>query len=402
MARVAAPEYALLRLLTYTTLYPNAAQPVHGVFVENRIRHLIASGGVETRIVAPVPWFPWSHARFGAYGTYAKVPGHEQRHGLAVDHPRYPVIPKVGMTVAPYLLYLASKAALQRQREAGYDFQVIDAHYFYPDGVAAAMLGRHFQRPVVITARGTDINLIARDALPRRMILWAARQAAGVITVCEALKDGIVELGVTESHVTALRNGVDLAAFSPRDRKAARRKLGLTRRTLLSVGGLIERKGHHIIIQALRDLPDTELLIAGDGPERGALERLAAQLSLSERVRLLGNVAHDDLAELYAAADASILASSREGWANVLLESMACGTPVVATAVWGTPEVVADRAAGVLMRERSPRALVEAVDRLFADRPSAEETRAYAERFSWDETTEGQRDLFGRILAAQT
>ena len=387
-----------MRLLTYSTLYPNAAQPNHGVFVENRLRHLIASGKVESRVVAPVPWFPSAGAGFGRYASYAAAPKREERNGLPVEHPRYPVMPKIGMSAAPGLLYRFSRPALERQRRDGYDFQLIDAHYFYPDGVAAVLLGRYFDRPVVITARGTDLNLIPDYALPRRMILWAASRAAGVVAVCQALKDRLVALGADAGRITVLRNGVDLALFQPVDRTAARQALGLRRRTLLSVGGLIPRKGNDIVVQALPALPDVELLLVGEGPERDALARLAASLGVADRVRFLGAVAHADLPRIYSAADALVLASSREGWANVLLEAMACGTPVIASDVWGTPEVVAARAAGVLMPSRTPAGLSTAFNDLFADLPSRSATRAYAARFDWDATTSGQLALFGEIL----
>ena len=174
-----------MKILTFSTLFPNDIQPYHGVFVENRLRHLLERcDGIESRVIAPVPWFPFAGSAFGQYGKYAAAPRRETRHGLEIDHPRYPVIPKVGMTLAPFLLYAASRGPVRRLLESGYDFDLIDAHYFYPDGIAAAMLGRQLGKPVVITARGTDLNLIPQYALPRRMILWAAAQAAGMITVC--------------------------------------------------------------------------------------------------------------------------------------------------------------------------------------------------------------------------
>jgi glycosyltransferase involved in cell wall biosynthesis len=388
-----------VKILTFSTLYPNSAQPHHGVFVENRLRHLVDSGRVDAQVVAPVPWFPTSARAFGRYAEFAAVPSVENRHGLRVLHPRYPVIPAIGMTIAPLLMYVFARRTLKKLLADGHDFDLIDAHYFYPDGVAAAMLGRHFGKPVVITARGTDINLIPRYALPRRMILWAAQRASGLIAVCQALKDALVDLGVDERRVRVLRNGVDLELFKPADRAAARRRFKLDGPTLISVGHLIPRKAHDLVIEALPALPGTQLLIAGDGPEEAALRSLAARLGVNDRVRFLGRVAHEDLAGLYTAADVLVLASSREGWANVLLEAMACATPVVASNVWGTPEVVAAPEAGRLMKQRSPDALAAAVTELLADPPDRAATRAYAEGFSWDATTAGQIELFEQIIA---
>jgi len=388
----------MINILTFSTLFPNLAQPVHGIFVENRLRHLVASGNVTARVVAPVPWFPFQGERFGSYAAYAKVPAVEERHGLTIHHPRYPVIPKFGTSLAPALMYMFMKPFIAELIRQGNDFDLIDSHYFYPDGVAAAWLGRTFGKPVTITARGTDINLMPQYALPRAQIKWAARQADGMVTVCQALKDELVALDVDADKVRVLRNGVDLDMFRPGDRQADREKLGLTGRTLLSVGLLIERKGHDLIIGALPRLPDTTLLIAGDGPERGALERQAQTLGVQDRVRFLGRIGHDELRNVYGAVDALVLASSREGWANVLLESMACGTPVVASNVWGTPEIVAEHAAGVLMAARESDALADAVETLFANLPDRAATRTYAERFDWDSTTQGQQDLFESIL----
>jgi teichuronic acid biosynthesis glycosyltransferase TuaC len=389
-----------MKILTFSTLYPNAARPGHGIFVETRLRYLVGSGAVQPTVVAPVPWFPFEGGVFGEYAKHARAPREETRSGIRVLHPRYPLIPKVGMTTAPALLAAAALPVLQGLLARGQDFDLIDAHYFYPDGVAAAWLGRRLNRPVVITARGTDLNLIPQYTLPRRMIQWAARQSAGMITVCKALKDTLVELGIEPQRVDVLRNGVDLQLFQPIARAERRAELGLSGRTLLSVGFLIPRKGHDLVIAALPMLPDVELLIAGEGPEEASLKALAARLNVHQRVRFLGALPQARLRDYYGTADALVLASSREGWANVLLESMACGTPVVASNVWGTPEVVAAPEAGVLMAERTPEALAGAVRQLFANYPDHAATRRYAERFSWDDTTRGQLELFRRILAA--
>ena len=389
-----------MRILTFSTLYPHAARPNHGIFVETRLRHLLASGKVESKVVAPVPWFPSSNPRFGEYAVFAKAPREERRHGIDIIHPRYLTVPKLGMSVAPLLLAAGVYSAVKNIIQNGYDFEIIDAHYFYPDGVAAILLGRHFGKPVVITARGTDVNLIPRYRLPRAMIRWAARHAAGIITVARALKDDLVGVGVPAGRIEVLRNGVDLQLFRPIEREAGRRSLGISRTTLLSVGHLIPRKGHDLVIQGLRWLPELDLIVIGDGPEREALGALARESGAADRVRFVGSLAQEELRNYFGAADALVLASSREGWANVLLESMACGTPVVASNIGGTPEVVSAPEAGVLMAERTPEAVAEAVQRLLARNPDRGATRRYAEKFSWEETTRGQLRLFEHVVTA--
>jgi teichuronic acid biosynthesis glycosyltransferase TuaC len=388
-----------IRLLTFSTLFPHAARPNHGIFVENRLRHLLASGHATSTVLAPVPWFPSRSPRFGDWALNARAPAAETRHGIAIRHPRYPVLPRVGMTAAPWLLYRAMVPQIARLLAEGHRFDLIDAHYVYPDGVAATWLGRRFGLPVVMTARGTDVNLIPRYRLPRRLIQGAIRDAGALISVSAALKQALVELGAPPGKVTVLRNGVETDLFRPpADRVAARAALGLTGPTLVSVGALIERKGHHRTIEAMRQLPGYHLVIAGEGPERERLSGLIEQHGLGDRVRLLGPRPHRDLPALYGAADASVLASSREGWANVLLESMACGTPVVAANIWGNPEVVRAPAAGLIYEPNTPDGIAAGVRQLFAALPDRAATRAYAEPFSWDETTEGQLALFRRVI----
>ena len=393
------PQPGPVRLLTFTTLYPHAGLPNQGVFVENRLRHLVATGRATATVLAPVPWFPSTSPRFGAWARAAAAPRTEHRHGIAVFHPRYPVIPRIGMTAAPALLAAAAASPLARlTRSTGFD--LIDAHYLYPDGVAAALLARRHGLPLVITARGSDVTQLPDFALPRRMIQWAMRRADALISVSAGLKRAMVALGADPARITVLRNGVDLRAFHPpADRDALRAGLGITGPVLLSVGHLIERKGHHHAIEALTRLPGWTLLIAGEGPERSRLEQLTTRLGLTTRVRFTGAQPHAALPRYYGAADLLILASSREGWANVLLESMACGTPVVASDIPGNDEVVQRRDAGLIAPRNTPDGFAQAVHELWSASPDRRATRAYAEGFSWDHTSAGQLEVFAEAQA---
>lgn len=375
-----------MRLLSFTTLYPNALRPNHGVFVENRLRHLVGTGQVTATVLAPIRWSPGR----------ASAPSEEFRHGIRVLHP--PWLAGLGGTpLAPWLLYLAARRAVGGLLAAGRRFDAIDAHYLYPDGVAAVWLGRQFGLPVAVTARGSDVTQFPNHLLPRVMIRRAVLKADAVITVSAGLRDALAALGIPPDRMTVLRNGVDLHMFAPQDPAAARRTYGVAGRTLVSVGSLIERKGHHRTIEALTHLPGWELVIAGEGPERARLLALAARLGVGARVRLLGPVPHAELAALYSAADLSVLASSREGWANVLLELMACGTPVIASPIPGNPEVVQARSAGLIAKANTAEALAAAVLD-WAEKPGDRaETRAYAELFGWDATSQGQLAIFKKL-----
>jgi glycosyltransferase involved in cell wall biosynthesis len=246
--------------------------------------------------------------------------------------------------------------------------------------------------------------LIPQYALPRRMMQWAASKAAASIGVCAALVDVLRGWGIAADRLHVMRNGVDLQRFRPLPQVEARAELGLAGAPLLlSVGYLIDRKGHHLAIEALADLlprhPGARLVIVGEGEERARLLALARKLGVDARVTLAGAQPNAELLRWYSAADVFVLASSREGWANVLLEAMACGTPVVASDIWGTPEVVADAAVGRLVAERSGPAFARAIDDLLAASPDRTAVRRYAEGFSWQSTTDAQLGLFRRLAS---
>lgn len=390
-----------IRLLVITSLYPNAEQPRHGVFIEERLRKLIATSRVSATVVAPVPWFPFKCRRFGTYATYARVPKAEERHGIRILHPRYPVIPKIGMNLAPALMYraLLPCVRLLLQTKPGYD--MFDAHYLYPDGVAAVAIGRATGRPVVLSARGNDVTLLPMYPIPRARILGAVTCADAVTTVSEALRRQLVDMGADPNQVMTLRNGVDLERFHPVDGGALRTKLDLHGHVWLTVGHLIERKGVHLAIAACASVPDATLVVVGDGPERARLRALAKELDVAQRIHFVGEVAHDDLCAYYSATDVLVLASSREGMPNVVLESLACGTPVIAAPFQGVDELISAPEAGRIAEARSAPAIVAAWRRLSARRPARAATRAFAEQLGWGPVVDAQCELYARVLAAR-
>lgn len=387
-----------IRLLTFSTLYPNNARPNHGIFVENRLRHLVNDGqACRSTVIAPVPWRPGMPRWFGDRRRHTAAHVFEMRHGIPIYHPRYLALRGLNMYLAPFLLYRSALPTIRDLLASGECIDAIDAHDVYPDGVTAIWLGHHFNLPVVVTARGSDVSLLPDHALPRHLIRQAINNSSALIAVSAAIKAALIHLGAPDEKVTVLRNGVDTRLFRPMDRDYARETLALTGRTLISVGSLIERKGHDRIIRAMAQLDGFELLIAGEGPDHHRLSRLIEELDLTDRVRLLGAWPHRELPRLYNAADALILASSREGWPNVLTEAIACGTPVLASNIWGNPEIVSCQQAGMLIEHNTPDGIAEAVRRLFGNMPDRALTRAYAEELSWDDTTSGLVRLFASL-----
>lgn len=394
---------APIKTLLFSTLFPSSARPGHGIFVETRLRELLKTGEVETKVVAPVPWFPLAGKRFGEYGKFAATPRFEERNGVDVFHPRYFLPPKIGMNLAPRSLAAGALPLVKKLIRDGFDFDLIDAHYYYPDGVAAGIIAERLGKPFVVTARGSDLNLIGEFAKPRRQIIETAKRASASIGVSNALVERLIHLGADRKKIFFFRNGVDLERFKPEEKKRARQKLDIPDQALvlLSVGNLVELKGHHIAIEALQCLPEkTHLIIAGSGPEKSHLEKLASRLGVAERVKLVGQIPNDELRWLFSAADALALCSSREGWPNVLLESIACGTPVIATNTGGVSEIISSPIVGRLMESRSPAALAKQFDDIIRHKPAQSELLKFAKDFGWQATSNAQIELFNGIKNA--
>jgi teichuronic acid biosynthesis glycosyltransferase TuaC len=343
-----------MKVLTFATLFPSVKRPVFGLFVFERASHLACRQGNLIRVISPVPYFP-SWIRSGRWGIYARVPREEVVGNLETHHPRYPLVPGV-MALHGLLMFLGCYSIARRLRRE-IDFDCIDAHYIYPDGFAAVLLGKVLDLPVCVSARGTDINVFPSFVSIRPIIRWTLRQADGIIAVSATLKSAMTDLGVPGDKVAVIPNGVNVDRFRPIDRSEARDTLGLPLRMkiVLSVGSLTAVKNHHLLISAFAqvfpDRPDVRLYVLGEGPLLYKLQDLARELRVKERVFFLGSRSSDELASWFNAADISCLASSREGWPNVVMESLACGTPVVATRVGGVPEIIASEELGVLVEQ---------------------------------------------------
>lgn len=392
-----------LRVLTFSSLFPSVARPRHGIFVATRLRQLLREPGIDARVIAPVPWFPSRAARFGDYAQFAATPRHARcEPGVAVSHPRYPMLPKVGVALQPDAMAWSAAADLRALQRGGWRPDLIDAHYLYPDGVAAALLARRFGLPFVMTARGTDVNVLARQPGPGRRIAWAAGRAEAVITVSRRLRDTLVELGVDAAKICVLRNGVDLEVFRPDDAPRPREALGLGLKPgplALCVGNLRPEKGYELAVDALGQLPGWQLLLVGEGPERAALQARARAAGLADRVHFAPAMPQAQLRAIYAAADLLLLTSTREGWPNVVLESLACGTPVVAVDVGAVDEMLTDPAVGRVVVGREPAALAAAARDVQAMAPPRDRVRAHAARFGWAVVSQGQREVFARAVA---
>jgi len=373
-----------MKLLTVTNLYPGHDLPRHGIFVEERLRQLVRSESLSAEVIALRP------------NSDRKI-WTETRHGIPVHYLSVPTLRLVTNWIDPVLWGYALKPVVSQLQEQSDDEIILDGHFLYPDGVTAAIVGGWLDIPVVLTARGSDVNVKCKNIVMRHWVRWACARSEAIITVSKALKDRLVQLGVEQDNIHVLRNGVDLEKFKPIEpsRKKPNADSGLS---LLSVGHLIEDKGHHIAIKALTEIQGAALTIIGEGPNLNSLRKLAEKLAVSDRVTFLGFVRHEDMAGHYSAADATVLASNREGMPNVVLESLACGTRVIATDVGGIAEVICSVDAGFLLANRSVAALVDALRQLQIMPCERDVTRQYAvDNLGWHHVVERQRKLYAEV-----
>lgn len=386
----------MLRVLTLSTLFPHRAQPTLGVFVERQVLGLAALDDVEVEVVSPVGLPPWPLAFHPHYNARRKLPRSEVWKGLLVHRPRFPVLPRIGEERSARAMADALLPVLRDLRRR-FPFDLIDAQFFWPDGPAAMHLAGALGVPFSIKARGSDIHYWADRPGIGGQILAAGRKADGLLAVSAALKADMVALGMPEERIRVHRTGVDLDAFRPVDRAAARAGLGVTGPLIATAGALIPRKGQRTVLAALRELPGATLIAIGDGPDRKVLEPMADALGVADRVRFLGNRPHAELPALLAAADVMVLASESEGLANVWVESLACGTPIVTGDVGGAREVLDRPEAGRLAPLQSG-PIAAAIREILGAPPAQDAVREAARRFSWERNALELRAHLGALV----
>ncbi len=388
-----------VRLLVFSTVFPNTAQPHHGIFVRERMRGLPGlAEAVEVRVVAPAPWFPFVSGL--RPGFRPEVPREEVQDGVRVLHPRFLSIPGLAKSLDGVLLFLGSLPALIRLRKE-FRFDAIDAHFVYPEGFAAVLLGKVFRVPVLVTLRGM-LPLLAPFRLRRPQLRFALRKAARIVAVSRSLKEDAVRLGIDPDRVRVIENGIDPELFRPLDRKEARRSLGLPEDgpLLVSVGTLSPRKGFHLVMEAMTRLrPDLRFAIVGGDGAEGAMESelraLATRLGVEDRVIFAGPRGRAELASWYSAADLFVLASGHEGCPNVVLEALACGTPIVATPVGNVAELVTPDVG--IVAERKVSDLATAIDQALSRDWDRAAIRARIEPRTW---TAVGREVMEEVRAA--
>jgi len=374
-----------LKILVLTNLFPSPWDPLRSPFNRQQFERLAKQHEVD--VLTAVDF----RERFG------RKPSPMPVSSLHTDHFVFFYPPLIGRSLHAFC-WLASLLAqkLRRLRQGNYDCMLVS--WGYPDAAAASWLARRLGIPYVVKVHGTDLNVKAEQTLLRPQIRYALKGAHAVVAVSQALADKAVALGVEPSRVHVIYNGVEPNLFSPGPRRDARERLKLPphERLLLYVGNLKDSKGCLDLLETfphvLTTHPDTRLLFVGTGPCKDALLHRASTLGCADRVQLVGAIEHFALGDWFRAADLLCLPSHNEGVPNVVLEAMACGTPVVATRVGGIPEVLSDHA-GMLVPARDRIALRGALIAALAESWDTQRIAAHASRFRWDENIQRLGDI---------
>lgn len=377
--------------MVFSTLFPNHAQPQAGVFIRERMfrvaRHLPLA------VISPVPWFPFQSI-IRRWRPHFRPPvfAMEEMAGIEVFHPKFLSFPGFFKRLDGIFLAIGAWRCLSKLKRQG-RVDVVDAHFAYPDGYAATLIAGWLGLPCTITIRGTEARL-ARSKPFRRLISKALHRAQRVFAVSSSLAALAVNMGLSREGVRVIGNGVDLEKFTPIEQRKARGLFGLPEnaKVLITIGALVERKGFHRVISSVERLTSREpnlhyLIVGGASPEgnlEAELRRQVERAGLTDRVHFLGPYAPEDLHLPLSAADLFVLSTRNEGWANVILEAMACGLPVVTTDVGGNREVVCRPELGSVVKFDDAPSLDGAILQGLSKQWNRVAIRAYATENSWD------------------
>lgn len=358
------------KVLVLSHMYPNPVNPMSGIFVHNQTKAL-KQIGIEVQVVAPMPCFPI----YPKWEGYRKMEKETIMDGIPVKYVPTFMLPG-GFFFSRYgEWYIQSLTKVLSDIRRQFPFDIIHCHTIFPDGYAGAFLKKELGVPVVSTIHGSDIMIYPKrsKAIYNRTLI-SLKNNDHVITVSDRLRKEALHM-YPELSVTTIYNGFDPNHFSPMDKYEAREKLGIdpNMRLLLYIGNLLPVKGLDFLLHAFaevaRDVKDLRLIIIGDGPLKKELLQLAKDLQVQDQVSFLGRKPYAEIPLWISACDVITLTSRSEGLPSVLLESMGCGRPMVATDVGGIKEVLRDGETGFIAEPENPEHIAACYRKLFIEHP---------------------------------
>ncbi len=379
------------KIIVFSSLFPSQARPAAGVFVRERM--FSVADELPLLVISPVPWFPFqSIIRYWKPYFRPQPAYYEEQSGIKVYYPRFLSFPGLFKHFDGFFMALGSLLLIKEIKKK-HGFNLIDSHFAYPDGYAATLLGKWFALPVTITLRGTEVPL-SEYPYRKLRIIKALNNATKIFSVSNSLKNHAIDLGINKNKIEVIGNGININKFHPIEQRIAKEKLELPQsaKVIISVGGLVNRKGFHRVIELMpaliEEFPELlYLIVGGDSPEGGIGQKLKNQvqlLGLQKHVKFLGSLTSDELKFPLSAADLFVLATENEGWANVFLEAMACGLPVITTNVGGNQEVVVNDELGTIVPFGEPHALKLALTNGLKKKWKKEYILNYAKENTWE------------------
>jgi teichuronic acid biosynthesis glycosyltransferase TuaC len=392
-------------LLVLSRNFPNPILPFLGLWVEGLVRH--TQKYCDLRVVSPVPYSPPLSKWLGHYGQYRSVPQWQTRHGIDVFHPRFLLGPGYSLHRFESQTYYRGVAQQIESLWRQTPFDLIHAHCIYPDGVVAVQLGQRYRVPVVITEHALWHPWLDEYPSVRRRAVWAAKTCAAHIIASQGLKDSVARFAGQSQQMRSIPIGVDISVFTPPSSESLRQP-----HQILYVGRIKFSKGVDYLLKAMCWLvkiqPDIKLRLVGgslwgyQSPEELQLRSLAQELGLNDSVEFLGAKPPAEVAAFMQSSSLLVLPSLRESFGAVLVEALACGTPVVATRCGG-PEDIVNESVGVLVPKQNEQALAEAITHVLHHRHEykPEHLRTYAaQRYAWERVTEQTINLYQEVLAS--
>lgn len=362
------------KIIALSLLFPNRSFPNYGIFVLNRLKAL--KEFCDIRVVAPSPKFPFME-KFRRFKGFSSIPPKETIDGFQVTHTFFPIIPRYFKWIDSISYLLFTLPHIHKIRKS-FNFQIIDVHWVYPDILTAYLCAKIYKKKFIVTVRGLEALHLGERGIRKKILDFLLIKADYIITLSSELKSLVEDIGVSKEKIKVILNGVNISDFFLMDQKMARRHIGIPeeKKVIISVGSLIKTKGHHKIIEALPLLEDlnVELYIIGgigqEGDDKVFLEEVAASNHLSN-VHFVGKVPHGELTYWYNLADLFCFASYNEGCPNVIMEALACGTPVVASDVGAMRDIIDSSLKGYIfsaqdeeeMRKKIRNALTQKWDR---------------------------------------
>jgi teichuronic acid biosynthesis glycosyltransferase TuaC len=397
-----------LHVLVISHMYPNSVNPMSGIFVHSQVREL-SKIGIEIQVISPVPSFPI----YPKWKGYRELPRYMVLDGIPVHYLPTRMFPG-GFFFSSYghsYIKVLQKQIGQLQKT--FPFDLIHCHTIFPDGYAGGVLGQIFQKPVMTSIHGSDLLLYPhRSQAIYRKTVQALQMNDYIVTVSERLCKEARKM-VPEVTVQTVYNGFDPKLFHPRNQQEARITLGLpeAQKVLLFAGNLLPVKGVSYLLSAFAILSSLEknihLYLIGEGRLRAELEQQRNKLRLQDRVTFMGRKPYEEIPIWINSADAVVLSSLNEGLSSIVLETMACGKPMVGTEVGGVPEILQDKVTGFLAKPQDPNDLARCLQKVLID-PTIDvkqlERQALdaSKRFTWQENARQLKDLYEQMTKRKT